>query len=48
MKLINRVHFANINKYYTQNGLGTHANKNVNVMSVGCLLVAALWLVAFI
>ena len=47
MKLINRVDFAYIYKYYTQNGPEGPTNKNVNVMSVGCLLVAALWLAAF-
>ena len=37
MKLINRVDFAYIFKYYTQNGPEGPTNENENVMSAGCL-----------
>lgn len=49
MKLINRVPFAIIYINITNRKMDPKdpSNENVNVMSVGCLLVAALWLAAF-
>ena len=48
MKLINRVVFAYCYiVLHAKSTRKTHANENVNVMSAGCLLVAAFWLAAF-